>query len=173
MRVTLGGALAGYWVDAEPFTVAEGLTFHRLPLREQRQAVAAHIVRGMLPCSLSATGLRSLTLPQFHVLRDAVVYGEDVDYHALHDAMEGEGEPPMAWYAARLCEEGLASSLVDALGQPYPLAQQALLMRQYARAKQAVESAKQQSDLPDTPKVREVQRVLIERAAARRRLRAG
>ena len=48
-------------------------------------------------------------------------------------------------------EEGLASSLLDALEQPYELTLTILDMRAYARTKDAVDNAQKQDDVPDSP----------------------
>lgn len=172
MRVNLSGPLAGCWVEAEPFTVADGYALFDARLPEQRAALASHITAGNLPCPLTAEGLRSLSPRKFAALLNGVVMGEEVDYRALHDAMDGEAPPPVEWYASRLCEEGLATSMADALAQPYAATTRALTMRAYARARQVVERAEKQADIPDTPMVQEVQAVLIEKAAEVRRLRA-
>ena len=53
--------------------------------------------------------------------------------------------------ASRILEEGLASSLNDALDQPLAPVLEIMEYRAYAQAKRAVEAAKDQSALPDHP----------------------
>lgn len=72
---------------------------------------------------------------------------------------------------SRVCEE-FHCTPSEALDQPYDLTMTVMHMRAFAAAKQALESAKRQSDVPITPIVRQVVAVreeLIADAKSQRR----
>lgn len=55
---------------------------------------------------------------------------------------------PWEWWLSLLCEEGLARSLIDATRQPMAVALRVLELRSYQRAKQQIEDAEDDSQLP-------------------------
>lgn len=58
---------------------------------------------------------------------------------------------PWEWWLSLLCEEQLARSLLDAARQPMGVALRVLELRSYARAKEQVEAAEDDSQLPSGP----------------------
>ena len=90
----------------------------------------------------------------------------------MHLALDGQGVPPDEWMVSRVCEE-FHCTPAEALDQPYDLTMTVMHMRAYASAKQALEQAKRQSDVPITPIVRQVVAVreeLMADAKAQRRV---
>lgn len=67
-----------------------------------------------------------------------------------------------------LCEEHLASSLLDAMEQPLALALRVVEYRSYERAKAMVDNTKKAENLPDHPMIDLVQEVEHLRAVAKR-----
>ena len=65
--------------------------------------------------------------------------------------MTGDGIAPVEWFYSRILEEGLASSIEDAMRQPDEIAMDILDLRSYARAKDMFDGTKKKEDLPDSP----------------------
>lgn len=85
--------------------------------------------------------------------------------------MEG-ASPPQAWVLSRICEEfGVPLVQGGAVDQPYALALEVLELRAYARAKEALDRAKSEADVPTSPAVEwvwKVQNELFKRKRAAR-----
>lgn len=78
------------------------------------------------------------------------------------------------WLLSRICEERLAPDLVTAAHQPIGLVLEVLEARAYARAKQAVESAKKAGDVDgNDPMVQWVMQLQAERAMELRGITFG
>lgn len=58
---------------------------------------------------------------------------------------------PWEWWLSLLCQEQLASSLLDAAQQPMAPALRVLELRSYARTKEQIEQAEDDSQLPQGP----------------------
>jgi hypothetical protein len=58
---------------------------------------------------------------------------------------------PWEWWLGWLCEEQLATSLIDATRQPMGVALRVLELRSYARTKQQIEEAEDDAQLPSGP----------------------
>lgn len=93
----------------------------------------------------------------------------------FHLALEGRGEPPFAWLVSRLCEEFSISpgqALRELAETPWRLLSDILELRAYARAKELLEQARSEGDVPRTPAVEmvwEVQAELLRRRRQRER----
>ena len=68
--------------------------------------------------------------------------------------MEGESNPPFEWVVSRVCEEfGCLPSeaLRELLDEPRGMALDILELRAYARTKEQMDHAKEQTDMPSGP----------------------
>lgn len=86
--------------------------------------------------------------------------------------MEGEGEPPWEWIVSRVCEEFgcLPSDAVrELMDDPAGLALDVMELRAYARAKEALDSAKKAGDEPTGPMADMVWEVMSELLKRRKR----
>ena len=95
----------------------------------------------------------------------------------FHRALDGhsDGVLPEAWALSRVCEEGLASSLVEAWEQPAALVLEILDLRAFARAKDVLDTAEDESKLRSTPAlelVKAIEGEVLKRELARKRAAA-
>lgn len=58
---------------------------------------------------------------------------------------------PWEWWLSTLCEERLAVNVLDAARQPIPTCLRILELRSYARAKQQIQDAEDDSQMPSGP----------------------
>ena len=84
-------------------------------------------------------------------------------FKALHKALDGDGALPDEWLVSRIREE-FGCTPLEAVNQPFDLVLTIMGLRGYARAKETVEQAQKQEDLPDHPMIKMVGEILGELA---------
>ena len=84
----------------------------------------------------------------------------------LHRFLDGAAsEPPEEWVISRVCEEFhcLPSAAIEELeAGPLNLATDIIMLRAYAEAKRAVDGAKSEDDLPNSPLIDQVMEIQAE-----------
>lgn len=80
---------------------------------------------------------------------------------------------PDHWVLLRICEEGLASSLLDAMQQPLDLAVRVIDEKVFAKAWELVKRTENEDQLPDSPMIDLVFEIQADRLRARKAARSG